>query len=73
MDCHSEYTPECMLCGAEYALARWAIGAKTCKPCGEQAARAVTRTIAPMHKSNYVLVTDLADLKGLNNKGGLVK
>jgi ribosomal protein L37AE/L43A len=68
-----DYVPECMMCGAEYALARWAIGAKTCKSCGEQAARAVKRTIAPMHKSNYVMVTDLADLKGLNNKGGLVK
>ncbi len=68
-----DYVPECRICGAEYAVARWAIGAKTCKPCGEQAAREVKRTIAPMHKSNYVMVTDLADLKGLNNKGGLVK
>jgi len=26
-----------------------------------------------MHKSNYMLITDRADLVGLNNKGGLVK
>jgi hypothetical protein len=26
-----------------------------------------------MHKSNYMLITDLSDLRGLNNKGGLIK
>jgi len=26
-----------------------------------------------MHKSNYVMVTDVTDLQGINNKGGLVK
>jgi hypothetical protein len=25
----------------------------------------------PMHKSNYMMITDMADLKGINNKGGL--
>ena len=68
-----DYVPECRICGAEYALARWAIGAKTCKSCGEQAARAVKHTVVNLHKSNYIKVTDLADLKGINNKGGLVK
>jgi len=24
----------------------------------------------PMHKSNYVMLTDMEDLKGINNKGG---
>jgi hypothetical protein len=24
----------------------------------------------PMHKSNYMMITDMADLKGINNKGG---
>jgi hypothetical protein len=23
-----------------------------------------------MHKSNYMMVTDMEDLKGINNKGG---
>lgn len=68
-----EHTRPCLVCGAEVSNKRWSIGYKLCMPCGESAARAVTRTIAPMHKSNYVLVTDVADLKGLNNKGGLVK
>lgn len=29
--------------------------------------------VAPMHKSNYMLITQRSDLQGLNNKGGLVK
>jgi hypothetical protein len=41
--------------------------------CGEMLARAVKRTVVPMHKSNYFLCTDLEDLKGINNKGGLVR
>jgi len=24
-----------------------------------------------MHKSNYMVITDMNDLKGINNKGGL--
>jgi hypothetical protein len=30
-------------------------------------------TVAPLHKGNYILITDMEDLKGLNNKGGLIK
>lgn len=47
----------------------------TCIECGDQLAkeRAKSYCIAPMHKSNYVLITNRDDLKGLNNKGGLVK
>jgi hypothetical protein len=41
--------------------------------CGEKESKQVKRTIAPMHKSNYMLITNRDDLKGLNNKGGLVK
>ena len=32
-----------------------------------------TRTIAPMHKSNYMLITNLDDLRGINSKGGQVR
>jgi hypothetical protein len=39
--------------------------------CGDIVARQVKRTVAPMHKSNYMLIVDPEDLKGLNNKGGL--
>lgn len=47
----------------------------TCIECGDRLAKAKAKlyTIAPMHKSNYMLITDLNDLKGLNNKGGLIK
>jgi ribosomal protein L37AE/L43A len=68
-----QHVRECIVCGAEVAHERWALGYKTCLPCGEAASKQVKRTVAPMHKSNYMLITDLADLKGLNNKGGLVK
>jgi hypothetical protein len=31
------------------------------------------RTIVPMHKSNYIVVTNREDLKGINNKGGFYR
>lgn len=42
-------------------------------PCGEIAAKQVVHTVVNLHKSNYIKITDLDDLKGINNKGGLVK
>jgi hypothetical protein len=63
----------CIVCGSAIAPARAALGYKTCLPCGEAASRKVVRCVVPMHKSNLVLITDVADLKGINNKGGLVK
>jgi NAD-dependent SIR2 family protein deacetylase len=46
-----------------------------CMSCGEEAAILARKSwcIAPMHKSNYMLFTQKADLVGINNKGGLVK
>jgi hypothetical protein len=41
-----------------------------CLTCGEREAVKRKHTIAPMHKSNYLVITNLDDLKGLNNKGG---
>ena len=43
----------------------------TCLRCGEEVAKQRKFTVAPMHKSNYMLLTDMDDLKGINNKGGL--
>ncbi len=43
----------------------------TCMGCGDAVARQVKRTVVPLHKSNYMLITDPEDLKGINNKGGL--
>lgn len=45
----------------------------TCMACGDAVAKQQTRTIAPMHKSNYMLITNPEDLKGLNNKGGFYR
>lgn len=67
------FTPQCKLCGITYAAGRLAIGYAICMPCGDDLAGKVVRTVAPMHKSNYMMITNMEDLKGLNNKGGLVK
>ena len=49
------------------------LGYSTCPPCGEKDARSRHHTIVPMHKSNYVVVTNRDDLIGVNQKGGIVK
>lgn len=66
---------KCVDCGATVPQKRVALGYKTCMLCGEEHARQARMgwCVAPMHKSNYMLITDLDDLVGLNNKGGLVK
>jgi len=66
----SKHRPECIECGIPYQHERKAIGYDTCTSCGDEDARLVKHTIVPMHKSNYVVVSDKADLKGINNKGG---
>lgn len=55
--------------------ARYALGYKFCLACGDREAVRQRKLwcIAPMHKSNYLLITDKQDLTGLNNKGGLVR
>jgi len=64
---------ECRVCGDRYPTARWSLGYKMCMPCGESESKRVVRTVVPMPKSNYILVTDLSLLKGLNSshKGGV--
>lgn len=66
---------QCIWCGADVHPARYALGYFTCLSCGEQQAREEREDwcVAPIHKSNYVLITDRRDLTGINNKGGLVK
>jgi hypothetical protein len=63
--------PMCAICGDTFSPKRANAGYNRCMPCGDALARASIRTIAPMHKSNYMLITDLDDLRGINNKGGL--
>jgi ribosomal protein L37AE/L43A len=63
----------CRVCGEDIAPKRAELGYRICLECGEDAARAERRSwcVAPLHKSNYMLLTDKEDLKGINNKGGL--
>lgn len=66
---------QCLFCGEYLSAGRWELGYRTCLQCGEEQARQERQSwcVAPMHKSNYMLFTDSTDLKGINNKGGLVK
>ena len=60
--------PRCVICDDIYSAKRANAGYHICMPCGDAQARATIRTIVPMHKSNYMLFTDLEDLKQLNPK-----
>ena len=65
----------CWGCGDVMDSRRWDIGKRICMPSGESEAQQQRKSwcIVPMPKSNYILVTDLSLLKGLNSshKGGL--
>jgi ribosomal protein L37AE/L43A len=62
----------CWDCGDPVGGKRWDLGYKTCLVCGDKQARQVKHTIVPMPKSNYIVVTDMGLLVGLNSshKGG---
>ena len=68
-----EYKNLCIKCGDHVLDARYRLGYSTCLKCGEVVAKETKHTIAPMHKSNYMVITNREDLKGLNNKGGNVR
>ncbi len=61
---------ECDRCGQEYNPARRAAGYLLCLVCGESDAQIKRRswTVAPLNKSNYILVTDPTILSQLNPK-----
>lgn len=59
-------TPTCTQCNAEYSTKRAALGYRTCMSCGETASKGVKFCIAAVAKSNYIVVSDKRDLKGLN-------
>lgn len=64
----------CVACRTEEVAAkRVEAGFITCLRCGEADARKVRHTIVPMHKSNYVVISDRRDLMGINNKGGFYR
>lgn len=60
-------------CGDEIAPKRYSLGYNLCLKCGEKEAQKRLHTIVPMPKSNYIVVTDMNLLKGLNSshKGGV--
>lgn len=62
-------TMSCTRCGEAINAARYGLGYRTCLPCGERAARTVKHCIVPMHKSNYIVVTDRALLAQLTRPG----
>lgn len=63
-------TYECIECGEEVAPARWALKRYTCLPCGEKQAKTERKSwcVAPLNKSNYMLITNPALLAQLNPK-----
>lgn len=63
--------PLCERCDEPYAPARAALGYTVCLKCGDRQAVQARQhwTIAPLHKSNYQLITDPTLLAGINVKG----
>jgi len=60
---------KCVKCDAPISNARSSLGYDLCLVCGEREARRYRHTIVPMHKSNYVPVTDREILKQLTRPG----
>jgi ribosomal protein L37AE/L43A len=58
----------CKDCGNQIHQARARLGYAVCLQCGEEIARRVKHTIAPINKSAYMLITNTELLKQLNPK-----
>ena len=63
----------CRVCNERIPKGRYDLGYRLCLEHGDVVASKVVRCVVPMHKSNYMLVTNHADLIGVNQKGGIVK
>jgi hypothetical protein len=61
-------TATCVTCGDDFSLARLNLGYRTCLPCGDHEARGRRWLTAPINKSNYMLITNVEELKQLNPK-----
>lgn len=59
----------CHFCAKPIIAARAQLGYDTCLPCGEREARTRKHTIVPLHKSSYIVVTDLTLLTQLSRPG----
>ena len=55
-------------CGEEVDARRIVLGYQTCLHCGDIEAKARRFTVAPINKSNYMMITDMTQLKQLNPK-----
>ena len=55
-------------CGDDVPAKRALLGYRTCLVCGDKAAREVRHTVAPLNKSNYMLITNVTELAQLNPK-----
>ena len=60
----------CISCGDEYDKARYDLGYRICLDCGEGKAISARKSwcIAPLNKSNYILITQPETLSQLNPK-----
>lgn len=58
----------CRECHDPFPVERFRLGYHTCLSCGDYQARQVVYTTAPINKSNYMLITNRADLAQLNPK-----
>ena len=58
----------CRRCGDLYPAARARIGYDVCLPCGDKRAKLVQFCTVPMNKSNYVVISNRAELAMLNPK-----
>lgn len=65
----------CHRCGADIEPPQRQTVSSLCVFCGEESAREERSSwcVVPLHKSNYMKVNLKSDLRGINNKGGLVK
>ena len=66
----SKQMTKCISCKSEVPPRRLELGINTCMSCGEKQAKQRTHCIVPMHKSNYIVVTNRDDLVRINNKSG---
>ena len=53
-------------CGDEIDPRRVALGYHLCPVCGDREAKSVKFCVVNLHKSNYVMVTNPDELRGLN-------
>lgn len=58
--------PLCKQCNEPFSAKRRNAGYFLCMPCGDGEAKKVRHTVCNLAKSNYMLITDLSLLKGLN-------